>query len=571
MGPLVGLLLAFVPLPGTTSVSVPLSPPNACGRCHGGFDPDDAFTGWSGSAMGHAVRDPAFLAAVTIAEQDQPGIGDLCYRCHAPEAWLQLRCIPSNGSRILPTDSGVTCSACHRMKPTPWVRNAQYVVADDTIMRGPYGSEFAPHQNERSTFLSSAELCGTCHNFTNPLRRRHDPTTKQPLPYPFAEQTTYWEWQASAFAQPGGKSCIDCHMKTSTGSVASTAGVRTDRSSHRIVGSNVFLLDAIDLLEPELELTDTLAASKAELRAQLQTAATLELRAPPGLTLARGQRQTLTVRVTNETGHKLPSGYPEQEVFLAFRSEALGVDRGALDPRTRLPVEPLAVYRTVQGQHDVGPSFHLALADTVFYDNRIPPRGMVSTATIAPVGYVYPEVSPGVLAHWDDVALELEVPCDFVGDAVDGELELLHLSLHQPYVDFLLANNEASTPRGRRLADAWDSAPAVPERITRLAFSLPVAAEACPPPDAGVVDTGVVEAPDAAAVDAAVALVDAGAVARDAAAVVDAGAGDEGGGCGCGVASGPRGLGEAAALLGLVALGRRRRSVAAARRGARRA
>lgn len=528
LSPWLTLLLGFIPpLPGTTSVSVALLPPEDCGRCHAGGDREMALEGWQGSPMGQAVRDPVYLAAIDVAERDLPGIGDLCLRCHAPEAWLSLRCIPSDGSRILPTDSGVTCSACHRMIGT-YGGNGQYLVADDDVLRGPYGQAPVDHRAARSDFLSSSELCSTCHNLTNPLMPRRDPATGARMGLNFSEQTTYWEWAASKYAEPGGRSCIQCHMEEGPGPVALGSVSRPDRSSHRITGANVFLLDAIGALEPGLGLEAELERGRQATRRFLKTAATVELVDRPAA-LPRGATTRLTIRVTNLTGHKLPSGYPEQQVFLTLRSTALGLDRGAQDPLER--------YRSVQGQHDVGPSPHLALADTVFSDNRIPPWGMISTATIAPVGKVYAEVEPGRLAHWDDVQANLEVPCGFAGTEVDIELGLYHLSLPQHYVDFLEEQTPASTPRGRRLRQSWSAAPAKPEEIAVASLRIPVDQAEC---------------------------ADAGAVAEDAQAGLDAeggadrgldgGEGGAGGGdagrpvaaAGCGCSAG-RGTGESPA------------------------
>ena len=81
-------VVGLVPLPGTSSVSVPMQTPTACQPCHGDLG-GGAHDTWVGSVMGHAARDPLFLAAVSEAEKDIPGAGDLCLRCHAPEAWVQ--------------------------------------------------------------------------------------------------------------------------------------------------------------------------------------------------------------------------------------------------------------------------------------------------------------------------------------------------------------------------------------------------------------------------------------------------------------------------------------------------
>src|SRR5262249_31737996 len=159
-----------------------------------------------------------FLSALTEAEKDSPGFGDLCLRCHAPGAWLSGRCIETDGRLLEPTDSGVTCSVCHRMDESPYQRNGQYVIGEDLDYRGPYSDAEAPPHNQSSAFISDSRLCGTCHDFHNPLVEN------------FAEQTTYTEWATSAFAGPGGQSCQDCHLPEDEFRVAKEGPVRPDRS-----------------------------------------------------------------------------------------------------------------------------------------------------------------------------------------------------------------------------------------------------------------------------------------------------------------------------------------------------
>ncbi len=538
MSALLVLLLAQVPLPGTASVSVALSPPIACSRCHAGFE-GSAHDTWAGSVMGHAARDPVFLAALTVAEADSPGVGDFCLRCHAPEAWLQGRCLPAIGSALDPQDSGVTCSFCHRNEPNPYRRNAQYIVADDSVVRGPYADAQAPHTNRQSDWISDPALCGTCHDLINPLvdRRALDGT---PLGVGFPEQTTYTEWLTSAWADPSNperKDCIGCHLPEDPlpSIVALNGPDRPDRSTHAIAGANVWLLEAIEFLFPELGIGEQLALGREAIRAMLRQAATLELQAPPAV-VRRGEVVTLTLRITNETGHKLPTGYPEgRKVYLTVRSATLGVDRTALDPISGEPVDPLAVYHTIHGEYGKGPGHHIALNDVVYLDTRIPPRGMVVTATTAPVGKTYPEVEPGVLAHWDDVTFTATVPCSLDVVQLDGEFALLHQVLPKRYVDALVAESASVTPdRAMRLQAAWDAIPAQPEPMAELRFSLPIdPASRCDPPDAGFVDTGVRDAvtqPDAAPViERDAGLVDAG----------DAGGDGPAAGCGCNVSPRP--------------------------------
>lgn len=556
------LLVAEVPLPGTSSVATPMQPPEDCRACHGGFE-GSAFDTWAGSAMGHAVRDPLFLAALDEAEKDIPGAGDFCLRCHAPEAWVSGRCFPTNGLRLRADDSGVTCSACHRMDPSPWQRNGQYLIGEDLDYRGPYSDSQAPHRWQASDFISDSRLCGSCHDLRNPLVNRLDldgSDTGQPFP----EQLTYTEWATSDFALGANpQSCIDCHMPSEAGMVGRGGPERPDRSAHTLAGGNVFLRAAIAYLYPELGLGIELQAGETAARSILRTAATLELTAPPD-EVGRGEVVPLTFRVTNLTGHKLPTGYPEgRRMWLEVQAPTLGLARGAFDPEVGAPDRPVEVWRSVQGQRGIGPGYRLVLNDTIFFDNRIPPRGFVVTATTAPVGKTFEEVAPGVLAHWDDVVLTGTVACDAPAGLATVEAVLWYQSVTKAYVDGLVRDG-AGSDRAEYLRIAFEDVDPGPLEVARITVPLPVReASSCAPPDAGTLDSG--PPPDAGeALDAGLAP-DAGAVAAD------AGGGEEDeGGCRC-VAdrAGRRGAGQrgtlwAALICMTLGLARTRR-----RRGAR--
>ena len=68
----------------------PIQPSSRCTECHAGevtaagdtYMPGDA---WAPSMMANASRDPLFLATLTVAEQQLPGVaGTFCFRCHSP-------------------------------------------------------------------------------------------------------------------------------------------------------------------------------------------------------------------------------------------------------------------------------------------------------------------------------------------------------------------------------------------------------------------------------------------------------------------------------------------------------
>ncbi|MCA9638938.1 MAG: hypothetical protein KC420_23080, partial [Myxococcales bacterium] len=138
---LLGVVALFqIQLPGTQPGELRhrFSDPTTCHNCHRGFDGSAGDT-WTGSMMANAARDPIFLAALTIANQDVPGSGDLCLRCHTPRGWLEGRADPPDGSRLNQIDwqSGVDCDFCHRLDVGDGhIGNSQYTVADRSVSFG---------------------------------------------------------------------------------------------------------------------------------------------------------------------------------------------------------------------------------------------------------------------------------------------------------------------------------------------------------------------------------------------------------------------------------------------------
>ncbi|MDA1259228.1 MAG: multiheme c-type cytochrome [Planctomycetota bacterium] len=184
-----------VQLPGTQpNEVVAIQHVDSCTGCHGYYDAAiEPYRTWQGSMMAHASRDPLFWAALAVAEQDFDGVGDLCLRCHVPSGWLDGRSTPTDGSAFLPLDAeGVECMVCHRMtnpdqsewdgvqnppfiansggpNPEGWYGSGMMVLADGDTRYGPYGNPTAPHPWKKSNFHRSSELCGTCHDVSNPV------------------------------------------------------------------------------------------------------------------------------------------------------------------------------------------------------------------------------------------------------------------------------------------------------------------------------------------------------------------------------------------------------------------
>jgi hypothetical protein len=501
------LTLAFgqVPLPGTTSVSVPLAPAGTCRDCHGTYDMHAAWDTWAGSAMANSARNPLFLSALTEAEKDSPGFGDLCLRCHAPDAWLQGRCTPTDGSALTADDTGTTCAVCHRMEPSIWHRNGQFSLGEDRVYRGEYNDAMAPHQSQYGSWVEDPAFCAPCHDLRNP---RVAWSGHEPMRFP--EQSTFTEWAESAYATGDAserKTCQDCHLPESPGKADAQGPMRALRSSHDLSGGNQFLLSAIQFLEPGLGITTQLAAGQARAQAMLRQAAALD-RVDTPRTLRRGERASVRMRVTNLCGHKLPTGYPEgRRVWLLVKAPEIGLSLGDLDPQSGDPVSSPAMYLTRQGLASTGPGHRLAINDTIFLDSRIPPKGLAVTATTAPVGKTYPEVTAGVLAHYDEVTITATVPCDLAGNAIGLSVSLMYQSVTKAYAYALAAENGAD-PRGARLKSAFDNADPGPFEIAHADITWAIdPSSSCAALDAGASDViSVVDAEplDATAADASV-------------------------------------------------------------------
>ncbi len=192
------LLLAVPPaveMPGTQPNQVAnLGNVTNCDNCHGGYDAAvEPARNWRGSMMAHAARDPIFWASVAIAEQDFPGAGDLCLRCHTPRGWLEGRSIATDGSMMTTADvDGTECAICHKMvnpddsehlgvqtppylandggsPATGYYGNGMFVIWPDKERMGPYNDSTARHPALQSKYHRSVDFCGTCHDVSNPV------------------------------------------------------------------------------------------------------------------------------------------------------------------------------------------------------------------------------------------------------------------------------------------------------------------------------------------------------------------------------------------------------------------
>lgn len=445
--------LAGVDLPGTQpgELTVDLRGPEACSACHGSFAEHAPSEVWAGTMMANAARDPLFLAALTIANQDDPDAGDLCLRCHTPRGWLFGRSEPHDGSALEPGDlEGVTCDFCHRLVEGPegerLIGNGQFFVADDQARRGPIMDPLAPHETVYSTYFESSELCGLCHDVSNPLKGG------------FAIERTYTEWLSSAFADEG-TSCQSCHFPAREGLACGAPGMpeRTVHT-HELAGGNAWIPLVLAGEYPELERGPAYQRAANNAVKMLRSAAEVTVSASGA---ARDGELAFTVRVENRTGHKLPTGYPEgRRSWLEIRvhdgAGRLLLHSGAYDPATghRAADPQLRTYevRMAAGGQE---GFHFVLQDQLLQDNRIPPRGFVPAPDTMPVGRAYPVQADGALAHWDDAPYRVSIPADAPGTVIVVMATLWYQTTSHEYVEFLRDENHTDD-RGQHMYDLWE-------------------------------------------------------------------------------------------------------------------
>ncbi len=508
--------------------------PSGCGACHGNFLPTleiEPFPSWAGSMMANAARDPIFWAAVDVANHDVPGSGAFCLRCHVPTGYFAGRTESPGGTadgcalfgNIDEPDNdfeGLSCHYCHRIMPNDspppgeqsrYFENAQVWIEDTDCTgagsgpcrRGPYdypggGDIPPPHAWKYSEYHTQADFCANCHNVTSPAQTLIDETgTDTGLPYPI--ERTFKEWQQSdyAVAGTGFKTCQNCHMPDSTdpGSFA-CINEQNNRANnmpvHRFAGGNTWVPAVLRGEYPTLgrtaEYTQTIAWAEEMLQDQ---AASVQVTAP-GVVLP-GQNLSVDVKVTNLSGHKLPTGYTEGRrmwINLVVRNANNQViwESGAYNTATgSLTEDPqIKIYRSDPGiwnynssnNCDIAdgggnPIFHFVLNNCVKTDNRIPPLGFTggSDAETKPVGYVYPETTPGSgkLVNFDITNYQVPIGGGVIGP-ITVQARLYYQTASDHYIGFLrdeAVNNNfpddcitrtggaPAASRGELLHDLW--------------------------------------------------------------------------------------------------------------------
>ena len=417
----------------------------ACGVCHNDMIDDEGKdvsieNSWETSTMANSARDPYWRAKAAATLKNHPNlkkkVDDTCTRCHAPMANEAAKkdgvewTFASDGFKS--TDpyfdhamDGVSCTLCHQIEDTGILGTEQSNSGNFSIATFPDGekenrpaygqyadpigaymianSEFTPKYGPH---LSDSSACAVCHDLKTPKLDENGDIIPNPIENQFQEQQTYTEWQNSDYRNGGtsAASCQACHMpKIDTTVTLASSGTdirRPDYSQHTFLGANTVMLDMFQNFKTELGIqAEGFPAAIQRNREFLKTSADLEIMG----TRNEEDEIVTTLKITNHTGHKLPSGYPSRRVFVHFvvldATGAVVFESGRINPdgsiegvdgdRNYNLYEPhynsinsenqVLVYEAIMAdiQHNVTHS----LVEGVRYhkDNRLTPKGFDKT------------------------------------------------------------------------------------------------------------------------------------------------------------------------------------------------
>jgi hypothetical protein len=350
---------------------------------------------WRHSIMAHAFNDPYFRAVVEDEATLFPSLAglieDTCLTCHAPMARTHAHQtdtdLQQDGTCTLPDGcyrlssataqdharEGVSCTLCHQVRDdslgTAAAFSGRYSIAaaGDTGAFSIYGPYQNPHPGgsnlmqtttgytpQFGTQMTASGHCATCHTLFTPVL---DADTDAPTGDEFLEQGAYLEWLNSVYATGASedRQCQDCHMPDPAPANYSTRiAVRPNGTvnlmwperepffTHSMVGGNTHMLEllrdnrtalGIDTSTTVGGFDEKLAQTRALLSQQSAALAITQAAVADGAL-------AIDVRITNRTGHKLPTGYPSRRIWLHLTvrdtADQVIFESGAPDAQGRL-------------------------------------------------------------------------------------------------------------------------------------------------------------------------------------------------------------------------------------------
>jgi len=305
--------------------------------------------------------------------------------------------------------------------------------------RGPYyDASPASHNPYYSRFHKSSGMCATCHDVSNPALANVVLGTGVPefqaAGSYFHVERTLSEFKLSAYGRGNGtnvnpgitttnlawaSTCQDCHMRMVTGKACNkNVQVRTNIAMHDLTGGNAWLstiLASVDQGDPVYSAYNYNILSGAKYAgAQIDVAglqglgpqltngaqrALTQLRMAATLEVISNTASETILRIINNTGHKLISGFPEgRRMWLNVKfydGAETPIGESEINPYSPLVVATNAgnivyvsggdlsktrddlVYETAMMSSLTAEdhTFHFVLATDRYKDNRIPPKG----------------------------------------------------------------------------------------------------------------------------------------------------------------------------------------------------
>lgn len=374
---------------------------------------------WESSMMALSAKDPFWKAKVTHEITINPAhsgiLQNKCLDCHAPMGayTAQFHGIPFYGLTDLATDSlgldGVSCGACHAINANVGYTYSGIIPYDtNKVEYGPFTAPtvgpmqlyegltplYSPHMDE-------ARLCSSCHTL---ITQSVDPVGAFTGGY-FVEQATYHEYKNSDYPSNSIK-CQTCHMPKIEEPIIIANGFtgltpRTPFNQHVFAGANSFMLNLIKANKSALNINVPDKSFDSTIVATMDMLQKKSLDFDLQLVSITSDTAYFKVMLKNKAGHKFPSGYPSRRAILQFVVIDSGNDTifqsGIFNNQYRVVGEDPAyevhhntinqsnvsqIYELVPG--DVGGNFTSVLerASVLLKDNRIPPLGFTSAASV---------------------------------------------------------------------------------------------------------------------------------------------------------------------------------------------
>lgn len=425
-----------------------------CSLCHdnltstGGLDVS-IVRDWSSTMMANSARDPFWRAKVRTELDRNPNlastINDKCSRCHAPMANFEAKQSGDllqilDGGFLSPTNrhhdeamDGVSCTLCHQIKPssdlgTPNRFSGNFEIDASKIIYGPFGGPgetaiftmpMMMHTGYTPTYsphVKESKLCATCHNLKTPYVDKNGNLSSDEFP----EQMPYTEWEYSSYANAEPKTCQQCHLTRVDGAPISNRPPWLERRNgfalHEFVGGNKMMLNIFKNNRMQLGvLSNNFDETLAKTDAMLKKAATISVvnQGPLSDSLA------FTLRLTSNTGHKLPTSYPSRRAILHVvvknaqnqivwesgqikpDGRVVGVDAdeqpGQFEPHHDLITSPdqVQVYESIMGNDENQVTYTLLRGKSYLKDNRLLPKGFDKLTAPSDVGVVGSALTDG--------------------------------------------------------------------------------------------------------------------------------------------------------------------------------